>query len=79
MATAKELNLSCGDPFQHTNEASVWILGTVHDVDSDGKVKAWIQMCSLSAPIEELFPDGEVEFAAEDNGFSRIPETEVHK
>lgn len=79
MATAKELNLSCGDPLQHTNEAGVWILGTVRDIDSDGKVRTWVQMCSLRAPIEELFPDGEVEFAAEDNGFSRIPEPEVHR
>lgn len=79
MATAKELGLSAGAPFQHRNEAGVWILGTVHDIDSDGKVRAWVQVCSLSAPIDELFPNGETGFTAEDNGFSRIPEPEVHK
>ena len=79
MATIKELGLSCGDPFQHSNEAGVWVLGTVHDIDSADNVKAWVQMCSLSSPIDELFPGGEVEFAAEDKGFSRIPGPEVHK
>lgn len=76
MATAKELNLSCGDPFQHTNEAGVWILGTVHNIDTEGRVKAWVQVCSLHSPIEELFPGGEVEFLTQDNGFSKLPKPE---
>jgi len=48
-------------------------------IDSNGKVKAWVQVCSLSVPIDEPFPGGETEFAAGDNGFSRIPEPEVHE
>ena len=77
MATLKELDLSCGDPFQHISEAGVWTLGTIHDIDNEGKVKAWVKVCSLRGPIDELFPDGEVEFAADDSGFSRIPKPEA--
>lgn len=76
MATCENLHLKPGDRFIHTNEADVWIMGTVHEIDPQGGIMTgWVQKSNLEgAPIDELWPDCKIKIPLQDQGLSRLPD-----
>lgn len=77
MATCENLHLKPGDLFVHTNKAGVWVMGTVHEIDSQkGVMTGWVQRSSLrvGADIDELYPEGEIKISLQDQGLSQLPD-----